>query len=106
MLNDNDSELKKFHLFHSKPVFVPVILIIWLFIMCLYEYLTYTDSMLPILAKKQPLEVILPIFNQLFVALFFLFGITNIIIAIRYAMIKDKVKESELAILAKETPAD
>nr|AXU41054.1 glycosyltransferase [Pediococcus ethanolidurans] len=106
MLNDNDSELKKFHLFHSKPVFVPVILIILLFIMCLYEYLTYTDSILPILAKKQPLEVILPIFNQLFVALFFLFGITNIIIAIRYAMIKDKAKESELAILAKETPAD
>ncbi|WP_421017558.1 glycosyltransferase family 2 protein [Furfurilactobacillus cerevisiae] len=106
MLNDNDSKLKKFHLFHSKPVFVPVILIIWLFIMCLYEYLTYTDSILPILTKKQPLEVILPIFNQLFVALFFLLGITNIMIAIRYAMIKDKVKESELAILAKETPAD
>lgn len=106
MLNDNNSELKKFHLFHSKPVYVPVVLIIWLFIMCLYEYLTYTDSILPILVRKQPLELILIIFNQLFVALFFLFGISNIIIAIRYLIIKDKVKESELAILAQETPAD
>lgn len=70
--------------------------------MCVYEYLTYKDSILPILARKQPLELILPIFNQLFVALFFLFGITNIIIAIRYAMIKDKEKESELAILQKK----
>ncbi|MBT8934162.1 glycosyl transferase family 2 [Lactobacillus delbrueckii subsp. bulgaricus] len=105
-LNDNNSEPKKINLFHSKPVFIPVVLIIWLLIMCLYEYLMYKDSILPILAKKQPLELILPIFNQLFVALFFLFGITNIIIAIRYEIIKDKVKESELAILAKEMPAD
>lgn len=93
-------------MFHSKPVFVPIILIIWLFAMGVYVYLTYTDSILPILARKRPLEMILLIINQLFVALFFLFGITNIVIAIRYAMIKDKVKESELAVLAKEIPAD
>lgn len=106
MLNNHTSKLRKINLFQSKPVFIPIVLTIWLFVMGVYEYFTYTDSILPILTRKQPLEVIFLIVNQLFVALFFLYGITNIVIAIRYAMLKNKVKDAELAILAKELPAD
>lgn len=106
MLNNHDSKLRKINLFQSKPVFIPIILTIWLLVMGVYEYFTYIDSILPILTRKQPLEMILLIFNQLFVGLFFLFGIANIVIAIRYAMVKNRVKDAELAILAKEIPAD
>lgn len=106
MLNNTNSTKKEFRFFHSKPFVVPSTLIIWLCVMSLYEYLTYIDSIAPVLARKQPLEIGLIVFNQLFVALFFWFGITNIIIAIRYVMIKDKAKKSELAILAKEIPSN
>ncbi|GKT04653.1 glycosyltransferase [Furfurilactobacillus entadae] len=106
MSKNIDLNTKKIRLFHSKPILMPTVLVTWLFVMSLYEYLTYIDSVLPILARKQPFEISLIIFNQLFVALFFLFGIVNIFIAIRYFCIKDKAKDAELAILAKEIPAD
>ena len=82
------------------PRLYPLVIKVWFPLMLLYEYLIYFDSILPILKRKMPLEIVLILFNQIF------FGISNLVIAIRYIMIKDQVKKYELEILNKLLPLD
>lgn len=90
------------------PRLYPLVIKVWFPLMLLYEYLIYFDSILPILKRKMPLEIVLILFNQIFVGFFFFFffGISNLVIAIRYIMIKDQVKKYELEILNKLLPLD
>lgn len=87
-----------------KPTVYSIVTLVWITVMGLYEYLIYIDSILPILKKRLPLEILLVFLNQIFVAAFFFFSITNLIIAIFYVILKNKVKEEELEILSKELP--
>lgn len=55
------------------PRLYPLVIKVWFPLMLLYEYLIYFDSILPILKRKMPLEIVLILFNQIFVGFFFFF---------------------------------
>lgn len=103
-MNNNDN--KKLSPHTGKLSVYPVVIFVWIILMMLYEYLIYIDSILPILRRRMPLEILLVLFNQLFVAAFFFFGITNLVIAIFYVALKNRAKTEELEILGRNLPSD
>ncbi|MEJ6400335.1 glycosyltransferase [Nicoliella lavandulae] len=72
--------------------------------MTTFEYYTWRDGILPTYRHGHPVYAGLILFNQVFAGLFFYFGCNNLMIPLRYAMIKKAEAEHELALLAQPLP--
>ncbi|MHA8137664.1 glycosyltransferase family 2 protein [Lactobacillaceae bacterium Scapto_B20] len=86
-------------IYYTKPRIYPIIFSLWLFIMIIFEYFTIKNGIIPTLKNGHPIYAILIGFNQIFVAMFFYFGLTNLVFPLRYQYIKNDEKKQELKIL-------
>ncbi|MCP0888063.1 glycosyltransferase family 2 protein [Ligilactobacillus sp. WILCCON 0076] len=90
--------------FKKNPATYTWILFFWSVTMCIFEYFAIKYSILPTYTNRHFFFVFLLILNQLFVAIFFFCGISNLVIAAKYQFIKKKEQQQELAILKQPLP--
>ncbi|CAK1225771.1 glycosyltransferase [Fructobacillus tropaeoli] len=93
-------------IFRTKPTVYPLILIIWVILMIFYEWYVFKDSYHPIWESKIRWDILLVLVNQIFVGLFFFYGIGNLVFAFRYRHIKKREAQAEQRVLKMPLPDD
>ncbi|CAK1229375.1 6-N-acetylglucosamine synthase (BcsA) [Fructobacillus tropaeoli] len=94
------SSVRKYQNKRSKPYTYKMILSIWIITMVIFEYFTFRYGVLPTYYAGHPYYSMLIILNQLFVGIFFYFGILHFVFPVVYQREKQDVIAYENNVLS------